>query len=210
MIDGERIAAVGAEICDAADRTIDCTGLCIAPGFIDAHSHNDFYIDKPHSERYFAPFIQQGITTQITGNCGFSPFGVATDSTHKDEVGGSLFRAEKPGSFVDFLREAQGRLHVNIAPLIGHGTVRTGISGRNDPAAFTEVQIDEMLCHVREAMQAGAFGGSLGLMYEPGIYAPRAELIAFAKEIAGHNGILTVHPRACSKIALDCRALPCC
>jgi len=206
LIDNERIAEVGRDIRGEADRIIDCTGLCIAPGFIDAHSHNDFYIERDHAERYFSPFIKQGITTQITGNCGFSPFGVAEESGHKDKVGGGLFCAEDPGSFDRFLRAAQGRLHVNIAPLIGHGTVRIGISG-NDPAPFTGAQIETLLRHVGETMEAGAFGGSLGLMYEPGMYAGREELIAFAGEIAKYDGVLTVHPRACSKIALGYRPI---
>jgi len=206
LIENERIVEIGPDISRGADQTIDCTGLCIAPGFIDAHSHNDFYIEKVPAERYFSPFIKQGITTQITGNCGFSPFGVAEESAHKDKVGGGLFHAENPGSFARFLHASQGRLHVNIAPLVGHGTVRIGISGKAS-APFTGVQMDEMLRHVREAMEAGALGGSLGLMYEPGMHALREELVAFAGEIAKYDGILTVHPRACSKIALGYRPI---
>jgi len=206
LIADERIIQVGSDIATVADRTIDCTGLCVAPGFIDAHSHNDFYIEKNPAEDYFAPFLKQGITTQITGNCGFSPFGVSAESPHRDKVGGGLFSAKNPGSFADFLHASQGCLHVNIAPLIGHGTVRIGISGNaSDP--LTQAQIDEMVLHVSEAMKAGAFGGSLGLMYEPGMYAAHEELVTFAKEVAKYDGILTVHPRACSKIALGYRPI---
>ena len=207
LIQDTKIIEIGTDIqAEPLDRTIDCTNLCIAPGFIDAHSHNDFYIEKDHPEKYFAPFIKQGITTQITGNCGFSPFGVAEASIHKDQVGGGLFSAKAPGSFQNFLQTAQGRLHVNIAPLIGHGTVRTGINGKAS-SPLTQGQIDELAYHVKEAMDAGALGGSLGLMYEPGMYAESAELVAFSKEIAKHDGILTVHPRACSKIALGYRPI---
>jgi len=74
LVENEQIIEIGANITSKAERIIDCTGLCIAPGFIDAHTHNDFFIERDDSERFFAPFVKQGITTQTTGNCGFSPF----------------------------------------------------------------------------------------------------------------------------------------
>lgn len=186
---------------DKADRVIDCGGLAVAPGFIDAHSHNDFFYDYQDSEDYFRPFIRQGITTQITGNCGFSSFGVEKESPHRAKVGGSLFRAEEPGSFGCFLERAKGRLFVNIAPLIGHGTVRTSVSGL-DPRPLTAEEINRELALVDEAMEKGALGGSFGFMYEPGMYSRKEELLAFAGRIAEYDGILTVHPRANSRVAL--------
>ena len=124
LVDGERIAAVGADISAQADEVVDCMGLTVAPGFIDAHSHNDFFYDYEDAEKYYAPFLRQGITTQVTGNCGFSPFGVAAGSKFKDKVGGGLFHAVKPGSFREFAERAAGRLFVNMIPLVGHGTTR--------------------------------------------------------------------------------------
>ena len=201
LVDGERIAAVGANLDVQADKTVDCTGLTVAPGFIDAHSHNDFFYDYDDAEKYYEPFVRQGITTQVTGNCGFSPFGVAADSRFKDKVGGGLFRAKKPGSFREFVSAAEGRLFVNVVPLVGHGTTRISISGY-DPTPLTKEQIAQEMRLVDEAMENGAFGGSFGFMYEPGIYAKHDELVEFAKRIAKYDGILTVHPRACSKVAL--------
>ena len=201
LVDGERIAAVGALNGVQADETVDCTGLTVAPGFIDAHSHNDFFYDYDDAEKYYKPFVRQGITTQVTGNCGFSPFGVAADSAFKDKVGGGLFHAKKPGSFGEFVERAKGKLFVNMVPLVGHGTTRISISGY-DPAPLTAAEIAEEMKLVDEAMENGAFGGSFGFMYEPGIYAKRDELVEFAKRIAKYDGILTVHPRACSKVAL--------
>ena len=201
LVDGERIAAVGANLDVPADKTVDCTGLTVAPGFIDAHSHNDFFYDYDDAEKYYEPFVRQGITTQVTGNCGFSPFGVAVDSRFKDKVGGGLFHAKKPGSFREFVSAAEGRLFVNVVPLVGHGTTRISISGY-DPTPLTKEQIAQEMRLVDEAMENGAFGGSFGFMYEPGIYAKHDELVEFAKRIAKYDGILTVHPRACSKVAL--------
>jgi N-acyl-D-amino-acid deacylase len=173
----------------------------VAPGFIDAHSHNEFFADRDNAEKYFAPFLRQGITTQITGNCGFSPFGVSADSPHKGKVGGGLFGAKTAGGFSDFVKDIAGRLHVNMAPLIGHGSIRTGISGY-DHKPLNQEQIQEMLRHADEAMENGAFGGSLGFMYVPGMYSKKDEIMAFARRVAKYDGILTVHPRACSKVAL--------
>jgi len=163
LVENERILEFGVGIKSEADRIIDCSGLCIAPGFIDAHTHNDFFVEKCGAERFFSPFIRQGITTQISGNCGFSPFGVAENSPHKGKIGNSLFHAENPGSFGQFVDNTRNRLHLNIAPLIGHGSVRTGIDGGTS-SPLTPANLDKMLQHVREAMEAGAIGGSIGLV----------------------------------------------
>ena len=201
LIEGEKILSVAPTIEQQADQVVDCFGLYVCPGFIDAHSHNDFYIDKNNPEKYFQPFIKQGITTQVTGNCGFSPFGVSAESAYKDNLGGALFHAGDAGSFRSFIEKFRDSLPVNIAPLIGHGSVRTGISG-SAAEPLSNQQLEQMQAHVEEAMELGAIGGSLGLMYEPGIFAPHDELVAFSKQVAKHGGILTVHPRACSKIAM--------
>ena len=201
LIENDKITKIAKDI-DAADaEVIDCTGLTVAPGFIDAHSHNDFFYDYDDAERFYEPFIRQGITTQITGNCGFSPFGVDKNTKYKDKVGGGLFHAKNPGSFKDFVKNAEGKLYVNIVPLIGHGTTRISISGF-DAKPLTKEQIDEEMKLVDEAMENGAFGGSFGFMYEPGMYSKTDELVAFAKELQKYDGILTIHPRAESKVAM--------
>ncbi len=201
LIDKDRVVKV-AENIDAADcDVLDCRGAVIAPGFIDAHSHNDFFYDYDNAEDFYRPFIEQGITTQITGNCGFSPFGVAEDSKYKDKVGGGLFHAKNAGSFKDFVKAAENRIFVNIVPLIGQGTTRISISGY-DSEPLGKEDIEREMKLVDEAMENGAFGGSFGFMYEPGMYAKEDELLEFAKRIAKYDGILTIHPRACSKVAL--------
>jgi N-acyl-D-amino-acid deacylase len=202
LLEDDRIVQVGGEISEEADRLIDASGCMVCPGFIDAHSHNDFFYDHPNAEKFYKPFIQQGITTQVTGNCSFSPFGTAPDTPYRDKLGGGLFEALHPGSFADFKERANGRLYVNLVPLIGQGSVRAGISGY-DCAPFTKEQIEQELSYVREAMDGGAFGGSLGFMYEPDRYAKQDEILAFAREIARYGGILTVHPRACSAVSAD-------
>ena len=202
LIEDDRILQVGGTIEAEADKVVDLTGLQICPGLIDAHSHNDFFYDREDAEKYYKPFIQQGITTQITGNCSFSPFGADPDTPYRDKMGGGLFDTQHPGSFADFKKRAAGRLYVNLVPLIGQGSVRAGIAGY-DPAPFTPEQIEKELSFVREAMEGGAFGGSFGFMYEPDRYAKMDEILAFAREIAKYDGIVTIHPRACSIVSAD-------
>ena len=182
LIEDDRIVKIAESIEETADKTIDISGYQICPGLIDAHSHNDFFYDREDSEKFYRPFIEQGITTQITGNCSFSPFGVDEDTPYRDKIGGGLFDTMHPCSFAEFKRRAEGNLFVNLVPLIGQGSVRAGMTGF-DPAPYTKEQIEKELEHVREAMEGGAFGGSFGFMYEPDIYAQEGEIIAFAKEI---------------------------
>ena len=187
LIEDDRIVKVAENVEEKADKVIDVSGYQICPGLIDAHSHNDFFYDREDSEKFYKPFIEQGITTQITGNCSFSPFGVDEDTPYRDKIGGGLFDTMHPCSFAEFKRRAEGNLFVNLVPLIGQGSVRAGMTGY-DPSPYTEEQIEKELAHVREAMEGGAFGGSLGFMYEPDRYAKEDEIIAFAKEIAKYDG----------------------
>lgn len=193
------INKIGIDLNFDSDRIIDCTGLIVAPGFIDAHSHNDFFVVEDQSSA-IVPFLKQGITTQVIGNCGFSSYGVG-DSQYKDLVGSGLFKTKECSSLKEYKEMVKGELIVNQVSLVGHGTTRISVNG-NKATKLTEEQKESMLHLTEEAMKDGAFGGSLGLMYEPGMYAPKEELIDFAKVIAKHNGILTVHPRANSKVAM--------
>ena len=202
LIEDDVIREVGALSDAQADCILDLSGLQLCPGFIDAHSHNDFFYDRENAEKYYRPFVEQGIATQITGNCSFSAFGQDPDTQYRDKIGGGLFDLQHPCSFSEFKERAEGRLYVNMAPLVGQGSVRAGMTGY-DSAPYSKEQIEEELAHVREAMEGGAFGGSLGFMYEPDRYAKEDEILAFAKEIAKYDGILTIHPRANSAVSAD-------
>ena len=94
LIEDDIILEVGTDIKADADKVIDISGKQICPGLIDAHSHNDFFYDREDAEKYYRPFIEQGITTQITGNCSFSPFGIDPDTPYREKVGGGLFDAK--------------------------------------------------------------------------------------------------------------------
>ncbi len=202
LFEDDRILEVAEKITQDADRVIDAEGCLVCPGLIDAHSHNDFFYDREDAEKFYRPFIEQGITTQITGNCSFSPFGMKEDTPYKDKIGGGLFNAQHPGSFRQFKDRAKGNLYVNMAPLVGNGSVRAGMTGY-DPTPYTAEQIEEEMGYVDEAMREGALGGSFGFMYEPNRYSKDDELIAFARKIAEYDGIVTIHPRACSIVSAD-------
>ncbi len=95
LVEDDRIVRLGAGIREEADKTIDCTGLVVAPGFIDVHSHNDWFAARKNNERFFTPFLEQGITTQVTGNCGASPFGYDKGTKYRDLLGSGILDITK-------------------------------------------------------------------------------------------------------------------
>lgn len=199
-IKDDKIVSVAPNIKAGLIKTIDCKGLSISPGWIDAHSHNDYYLNNHHMEQTL-PFIRQGITTQVVGNCGFSAYGIPKDNPYKGDVGAGLFHGNRVATFSEFAKDVSGKILQNIVPLIGHGTVRIGVKGKN-PEPLTPEELEGELSFVRGALEEGVFGGSIGLMYVPGMFATHEELVAFAKVLQEYDGIMTVHPRANSAVAL--------
>ena len=206
LVDNDRIAQVGAELpVDGADQVIDLQGLSLAPGFIDAHSHNDWFALRSDPLPWFDPFIRQGITTFVTGNCGISTVGFDKDCPHMDIIGAGLFgfgdAKESSGSLKAYFEAADNAMPCNLAVLAGHCTSRAAVSGSvNRP--LTEEEETRMLALMEEALQQGAAGISLGLMYEPGLYAQQDELRKVAELCLRYDRPLTVHPRANSAVSM--------
>lgn len=205
LIEDDRILAVGQNLSCEDATCIDLAGKSISSGFFDAHSHNDWFAAKQNTRPYFEPFVRQGITSFITGNCGLSMTGFAGDSPNADKVGAGLFHMDDlTGVYndIDALFAAiDGNTPLNIASLTGHCTARasgTGYSNR----ALTDAETTDMLALLEENLKQGACGVSLGLMYEPGLYAPKEELRKVAELCARYNRPLTVHPRACSAVSM--------
>ena len=184
---------------------IDLTGLSVSSGFIDAHSHNDWFAIKKQPQKYFEPFIRQGITSFITGNCGLSAVGFDADTQHTDKVGGGLFSfQETTGAYPsvsEFFSAIDSNTPCNIAVLAGHCTARASVSGYEN-RALTVQERSQMLDIMEKALQEGACGLSLGLMYEPGIYADIEELKEVARLCEKYDRPMTVHPRACSAVSM--------
>jgi N-acyl-D-amino-acid deacylase len=206
LIENDRIVSVGKEISvNKVDRSFDLMGLSVSSGFIDAHSHGDWYAIKQNPIPYFEPFIRQGITTFVTGNCGLSATGFEPDSPYVDELGGGLFFfrdvKDKYGTMEEFFNAIDKNNPCNIASVIGHCSVRAGLIG-NSARPLTEDEEKKMLAILEKALKQGACGISLGLMYEPGLYADTKELKKVAALCLKYDRPLTVHPRANSAISM--------
>jgi len=196
-----RITEVGdLDLLDASE-VVDASGLAVAPGFIDMHSHSDFVLlVNPMAESK----VRQGVTTEVIGNCGTSAapiLGTAREqavSRHQRRYGVDV----EWESFDDYLSRLEEGVAVNVAALVGHGTVRQCAMDMEERAP-TGGELDEMRMLVAEAMEAGAFGFSSGLVYPPGRYADTAELIDLCRVVASFNGIYASHVRGERETLLD-------
>lgn len=206
LVENDRISKVENFI-QAEDgwEVIDLDGLSISSGFIDAHSHNDWFAIKNEPQKYFEPFIRQGITSFVAGNCGLSAVGFESTSQHIDKVGGGLFSyTDTTGiypSVSEFFEAVDRNSPCNIAVLAGHCTARASVAG-NENRPLTESERKRMLDIMENALKEGACGLSLGLMYEPGIYAGIDELKDVARLCEKYDRPMTVHPRACSAVSM--------
>ncbi|MBI3770011.1 MAG: D-aminoacylase [Deltaproteobacteria bacterium] len=207
-IDGGRIVAIACDGDAAAlegATVLDATGLAVAPGFIDLHSHSDWILPQADHGEILAPLLEQGVTTIITGNCGFSPAPVEPLGARLLDEGSELVR-DRPLAFEwrthrEFLdRLASAPLALNVAHLAGHGSIRLAVMGdRFVPAGADDVSA--MASWVREAMEAGCIGLSTGLGYAPGMFATPDELAALGRVVAEYGGLFTSHVRAYSWIS---------
>jgi len=209
-IAGARIAAVG-DLADApAARRLDCAGKVVAPGFIDMHSHSDWVIPQPDHAEVLAPLLEQGITTIVAGNCGCSPAPYLPGNRAVLPLVGRMLHDRDldygwtgMGSFLAGLE--QRGLALNVAQLVGHGTVRAAVRGVG-PGPATPDQVDAMADLVRAALDEGAIGLSTGLGYAPGVFADLDELLGVTAPLKERNGVYASHAR--SYVALDHRAAP--
>src|SRR5215210_3143161 len=177
--------------------TIDARGRVVSPGFIDGHCHSDLMVlDDPRSEIK----LRQGVTTEVVGNCGMTPAPFAPRNldllrTYAEPVLGNSeqeWRWETVEQYFDALLGA--RPSENVATYVGHGTLRIAAMGfENRPASGEE--LDRMKGLLEEALQAGAIGLSLGLMYAPGSYTPREELAELCSVLSRYDGLLATHIR---------------
>ena len=197
-ISNGKIAAVG-KLSDAeAVRIIDASDLIVAPGFIDAHSHSDGKVlVYPQMESTLA----QGITTVVAGQCGGSPAPVNPEMRELLEERASKYMP--PGvefkitwtTFDEYLKLVEkGGVAANIAHHVGHGTIRTAAMGFDDRQP-TEDELEEMRRLTKEAMEAGAYGLSTGLIYPTGMFAATDEIVELAKVAAEYGGVYNSHIR---------------
>ncbi len=197
-ITGDRIAALGtcvpAGACGAIE--IDAAGLVVAPGFIDAHTHDDrLLLSAPAME----PKVSQGVTTVIGGNCGVSlaPMprrfeGAVTPPLDLLDGDGEWFRFRDFATYLAALRAQPAA--TNCAMLVGHMTLRIAtMADLGRPADAGETAA--MRNMVEEALEAGAIGVSTGLFYEPSVAATAEEVIAVCQPLGRHGALYCTHMR---------------
>ncbi len=192
---GDRIAAVGrVGAIPAGAEVIDLRGLALAPGFIDIHSHTDLSLLVNH---HAESKIRQGVTTEVTGQDGSSigPWSEAqfrrVREDYRSRHGVEIDFRDLAGFFARLERE---RPSVNVASMVGQGTVRGFVVGQDDRPA-TEAEVVRMQEVIRAALAAGACGISTGLEYTPGGFAGPAELAAIASTLVGTGLPYSSHMR---------------
>ena len=200
-IQGNRIVAIGNLQHADSQTVIDAMGKCIAPGFIDMHTHSDISMlldDTADS------MLRNGVTTNVCGNCGegLVPFSKEHRNVMVKYMRSSVIPGLYPRDF-DYPWFTFSEYHnyirkhpplINMASLIPHGPIRMCVKGMADGDA-TPAQIDAMCALVQEGMDAGAFGISTGLAYSPGDLVSEKELTAVCKPLQAFRGIYTTHLR---------------
>jgi N-acyl-D-amino-acid deacylase len=191
----EAIVAVGDLSRESAGTVLNATGRVLAPGFIDMHSHSDWRL---WGNRRAESKIRQGVTTEVVGNCGFSPAPISPE--FRDEMRTFALYVPKGMDFSwrsvgEYLRafDRDGTA-LNVVQLVGHGTLRLAAMGfaRRPPTGGELTVMQRMMT---DAMNEGAWGLSTGLIYAPGSYATTDEIVAVAKAAARYRGFYASHIR---------------
>ena len=190
----DKIVAIGDLSGAGADHLIDAANQIVCPGFIDIHTHTDTeLLANPRGESK----IHQGVTSEISGNCGSSPFPLNEDDSRalherlKERYGISI-KWQTAAEFLTAIEMAQPAL--NYATFTGHGDLRAFVVGKNDVQP-TPAQLEEMKRVLAATMAEGSLGLSTGLEYAPGSYAKTAELIELCKVVAANDGVYATHMR---------------
>ena len=194
-IRGDRIVEIGTRDRARADSDIDASGLVAAPGFIDAHTHDDRLL---LSDRDVTPKVSQGVTTVVTGNCGISlahspvPNGAPTPPLDLLDTEGGWFRFQSFRAYRETLESQPAA--INAACLVGHTTFRVATMDRLDRVA-TASEIAKMREMARESLASGAIGISTGTAYPPAACASTEEIIEVCAPLRELGGLYVTHMR---------------
>ena len=194
-VTGDRIVAVGDLGGSEADRDISADGLALAPGFIDAHTHDDRAVLC--GPECMLCKMSQGVTTVVVGNCGISLSPVRMKSRPVpplDLLGDeSWFAFDSFAAYAD--RLARDPSPVNTYALIGHMSLRVEAMNGDTQRAATDQEAARMQARLRQALAEGASGFSTGLYYPPNMMAPTDEVIAVAEALRASGGLYVTHMR---------------
>ncbi len=202
----DRVEAVGDLGEAAATLRVDAAGLAVTPGFIDTHTHSDLVWALPGEHRDVATgALRQGVTTEVSGNCGFTCYPCLPERRPllQRHMGG-LFGGTAAWTDLAGFRQAAtaAGLHANMAPLVGHGSLRVGVLGFENRSPRDD-EARQMTALLEAAFEQGAFGLSTGLIYTPGAFARTEELIDLARSVARHGRPYVSHIRGESDMVAD-------
>lgn len=194
-VQGDRIATVGAVSEAQGRRVIRANGLVVSPGFVDVHSHSDYFLLlNPLAESA----VRQGVTTEIGGNCGYAAAPIWGEwGEERARAYQELYGLDTRWKGVKeyFTRLAAEGIAINFGLLLGHNTIRgAAMGGAARPPTAEELQA--MVVAVRRGMEEGALGLSTGLAYAPACFARPDELVALAHATREAGGVLTCHMRS--------------
>lgn len=202
-VEGGKIKAIGKLEDSCANWVLDAEENIVSPGFVDSHSHSDFILPLKNHAEILEPFIRQGVTTFVTGNCGFSPAPLIRKNLDlltkysKFFCGDELdWSWDSMGDFLKYL-DSNG-VALNVANLLPHGGIRLAAMGF-DSRRPNQSETVLMKRLVEESLQDGAFGMSTGLMYAPGMFTTTDEIVELAKILPKYNCIYTSHARGLSE-----------
>jgi len=192
---GEKIIAIENLAGAKAKQIINAKDLFVSPGFIDIHTHTDLeLLVNPRGESK----IRQGVTTEVSGNCGSSPFPLNDNEAlelyenNKEKYGLEVKWNDIKGFFAELKKNPIG---LNYATFTGHGDIRAFVIGKNDVKPTPE-QMKQMKEVLAKSMENGSLGLSTGLEYSPGSYAETEELIELCKVVKKYNGVYSTHMRS--------------
>ncbi|MEW6357129.1 MAG: D-aminoacylase [Planctomycetota bacterium] len=192
-IRGGRIAAIESDRIQAKT-VLDASGCIVSPGFVDIHSHSDCY---PLVSPQAASKLHDGVTTEVAGNCGGSPFPMGGRFRQQEQEYFEKFGLKIDWSDIaEYWQRAEQRgTAINRAFLVGHGSVRSAVMDYADRTPTSD-EMEKMKDHVRRAMEHGALGLSTGLIYPPGCYSRADEIIELCKVVAEYGGVYATHIRS--------------
>jgi N-acyl-D-amino-acid deacylase len=200
-VNGERVCAIGNPLDEGfkrAARRVDLAGRVLAPGFVDIHAHGEL---EPLADNSAAGKAAEGVTSEISGNCGLSPFPLLGDLRKRFEKE-ARDDYQWPASSIDWTSASQyfskleeKRCAINRGFLAGHGSLRAAVNGYGDSPLGADGK-QRMQQQLEDALDAGCFGLSTGLCYPPGCHASREEITDLAKTCARAGALYTTHMRS--------------
>ncbi len=201
LLRGGKIEAISPGEIPGEAEVLNCAGLVVAPGFIDAHSHSDLQVLQKRKEK-----LHQGVTSEIVGNCGFSPYPCGQHAAELRAFANGIFCGDDSWGWPDaesYLASLRAHATLgSIGSLIGHGSLRIAVCG-NRMGPVTPKELDKMECLLDESLAAGATGFSTGLMYAPGSSADVEELDRLCRVVTRRNKVYCTHMRDYGRYLLE-------